>query len=229
MDGNHRFTPDSKEFNTVVKSKESSTGRNPYQTPPLEHNGTHHQTNYSRKKTNLAIIISNFLSEISRPLSNGKINNSTHNILKFLNEVLKRSKCSKENAVLATFYFQKIHQSRGVRDESSLPEFSHCSRRIFLCCLILSHKFLDDNTYSMKNWQIISGLHAKDLSLMERWCLGKLNYELAIPYDEFLLWETNTLMKAKLRVGTPANAPVKRPRESDNDYDANSWKQIKSC
>ena len=68
MDGNHRFTPDSKEFNTVVKSKESSTGRNPYQTPPLEHNGTHHQTNYSRKKTNLAIIISNFLSEISRPL-----------------------------------------------------------------------------------------------------------------------------------------------------------------
>ncbi|CAI7157325.1 ASB_collapsed_G0024770.mRNA.1.CDS.1 [Saccharomyces cerevisiae] len=50
MDGNHRFTPDSKEFNTVVKSKESSTGRNPYQTPPLEHNGTHHQTNYSRKE-----------------------------------------------------------------------------------------------------------------------------------------------------------------------------------
>lgn len=229
MYGNHRFTPDSKEFNAVVKSKEFSTSRNPYQTPPSEYNSIHHQTDHIKRKTNLAITISDFLSEISRPLSNGKINNSTHNILKFLNEVLKRSKCSKENAVLATFYFQKIYQPRDAQHESSLPEFSHCSRRIFLCCLILSHKFLNDNTYSMKNWQIISGLHAKDLSLMERWCLGKLNYELAVSYDELLLWETNTLMKKKFHSGTPANAPMKRPRESDHDCDVHSWKLIKSC
>ncbi|CAI4063682.1 Pcl5p SKDI_08G1150 [Saccharomyces kudriavzevii IFO 1802] len=220
MYGNHRFTPDSREFDAGAKSKDFSTSNNPYQTPPSETNSTYPQTNSIKRKTNLALTISAFLSDISRPLSNGKINNSPQNILKFLNEVFKRSKCSKENAILATFYFQRIYRSRA-QNESSLPEFSRCSKRIFLCCLILSHKFLNDNTYSMKNWQIISGLHAKDLSLMERWCLGKLNYELAIPCSDLLLWETNTLMKRA--------SMAKRPGDADHDFDAHPRKLIKSC
>ncbi|CAI4039448.1 hypothetical protein SMKI_08G1140 [Saccharomyces mikatae IFO 1815] len=226
MYGNHRFTPDSKEFDAVVKSKDFSTSSNPYQTPPSETSSTQHQTNCIKRKTNLATIISEFLSEISRPLSNGKINNSSQNILKFLNEVFKRSKCSKENAVLATFYFQRIYQSHKAGNESSLPEFSLCSKRIFLCCLILSHKFLNDNTYSMKNWQIISGLHAKDLSFMERWCLGRLDYELAVSYNDLSMWETRTLMKRRF-YGT--NNPVKRPRESDHGCDTSSRKLVKFC
>ena len=140
---NHKFTPDSKEFGAVVKGKNLTTSSNPYQTPPTETNSTPPQTSSIKRKTNLAIIISNFASEISRPLSNGKINNSPQNILKFLNEVFKRSKCSKENAVLATFYFQKIYQSN-IGDEPSLPEFSRCSKRIFLSCLIpVSYTHLD--------------------------------------------------------------------------------------
>lgn len=226
---NHRFTPDSKEFGVVVKGKNLSTSSNPYQTPPTETNSTPPPPQLSsiKRKTNLAIIISNFASEISRPLSNNKIDNSPQNILKFLNEVFKRSKCSKENAVLATFYFQKIYQSN-IGDEPSLPEFSRCSKRIFLSCLILSHKFLNDNTYSMKNWQIISGLHAKDLSLMERWCLGKLDYQLAVPYSDLLLWETNTLMKKSHHIATPIITLPKRARDYDQDCNAHSRKLLKS-
>ncbi|EJS43437.1 pcl5p [Saccharomyces arboricola H-6] len=229
MYGNHRYTPDSKELGAVKKDKAFSTDNNPYQTPPSEITGsTHPQVSTIKRKTNLAIIISDFLSDISRRLSNSKINNSSQNILKFLNEVFKRSKCSKENAILATFYFQKIYQFH-TSSEASLPEFSHCSKRIFLCCLILSHKFLNDNTYSMKNWQIISGLHAKDLSLMERWCLGRLNYELAVPYSDLLLWETNTLMKKRPHTAGLTNAPEKRPRDPDHDCDLHSRKLLKSC
>ena len=125
--------------------------------------------------------IATLLSALTSNYSNQKINNSKHLILSFVNEITKRSKSSQHVVISATYIFHQFY-TKGLKTISMarLPEFSRCSKRIFLCCLILAHKFNNDSTFSMKTWGIISGLKPKDLSTMERWTLSILNYNIWI-------------------------------------------------
>ena len=140
------------------------------------------------------------LSMITTHLNNDLINNSIKTVIPFINEVIGRSKCSKQTILLAAVYFQNIYgvdiQAK-MNKKFVLPEFVHCAKRTFLCCLIIAHKFLNDNTFTMKSWHLISGLSQKHLSMMERWCLMKLNYNLNVNNTELLQLENDLLTMIK--------------------------------
>lgn len=110
----------------------------------------------------------------------------------FVAEVLKRSKSNRLIAVLAARYFKAVYAALQETPSNELPEFAKCSKRILLTCLILSHKYINDNTFSMKTWSSISGLNARDLSTMERWCLHKMDYNLYVEVNDILASENET-------------------------------------
>lgn len=97
--------------------------------------------------------------------------------------------------MLAAVYFEKIYQV-----SNEIPDFGRCPRRIYLCCLILAHKFLHDKTLSLNAWRLISGLKPRELSFMERWCLGRLDYQLHIKDEELRALEGKLLKLAKSHI-----------------------------
>ena len=128
----------------------------------------------------------------------------------FVTEVLKRSKSNRLIALLAARYFKAIYAALQDIPTSDLPEFAKCSKRIMLTCLILAHKYINDNTFSMKTWSSISGLNARDISTMERWCLHKMNYNLYVDVDDILASETETFIVQTVSRG------CKRRMDEDN-------------
>lgn len=166
-----------------------------YQTPPYEsrrHNEAPSPESASSNSSELLINqIAKLLSRLTMNRCTTKIKNDSTLLNGFLKEVLKRSKCNKKVVLLSTLYFQKIDST--VDEVEELPEFAKCSKRIFLSCLILAHKFLNDNTFTLKTWNLISGLNPKDLAYMERWCLGKLDYRLLVSENELCDLETSLL------------------------------------
>ncbi|SCU84804.1 LAMI_0C08944g1_1 [Lachancea mirantina] len=155
----------------------------------------------SVEQQKLVSVIATLLSALTSNFSNHKINNSKQHVAAFLTTVLKRSRCSKAVTILATFYFHKLYSSK-LHSVVDLPEFSRCSRRIFLSCLILAHKYLNDRSFSMETWHCVSGLPSRDISSMERWCLNKLEYELFVTGEALLEWQNTVLHFGKV---TPAS------------------------
>ncbi|CAL9732343.1 PHO85 cyclin-5 [Monosporozyma unispora] len=200
-----------------------------YQTPPRE-DIKHEQEQIKTEnlvdpsKASTALIIHNIsrlLSNITQNLQVGKINNSVQTIRSFIIEILKRSKCNKMTTILASFYINKLYQNQV--DLNKLPEFAKCSKRMFLICLIISHKFLTDNTYSMKTWSHITGLPVKTLNNMERWCLNKLNYELFVKKDILQNWTIN-LSKDTLNI---IKSSTHQKRRINNEF--NSLSSSSQC
>lgn len=138
--------------------------------------------------------IATLLSALTSNFSNQRINNSKHLILVFLNEITRRSKSSQDVVISATYLFDRIYNVNLKNiSMSKMPEFSRCSKRIFLCCLIIAHKFQNDSTFSMKTWSLISGLKAKDLASMERWTLSILNYNVWVESSILKTWSRSVL------------------------------------
>ncbi|CCD23858.1 Pcl5p NDAI_0C01980 [Naumovozyma dairenensis CBS 421] len=150
----------------------------------------------SKLEYNMSLVdtIAEFLSETVKYLSTKKVPNEKSSIKTYLMEILKRSQSSRNNVIVASFYFQKLYNSVQLNQDPN-PEFVHCSKRIFLSCLILSHKFLNDKTFSMKAWSLISGISKRDLSILERWCLMRLNYHLVVDVTEINKWSFTNLKK----------------------------------
>ncbi|CCF60582.1 hypothetical protein KAFR_0K02280 [Kazachstania africana CBS 2517] len=202
----HQFTPCSKELASVhndnISVNQDLQSHFAYQTPPYELNKTRLCNIDSKKrrcdsKNSSAALMDNItflLYDLTSRFEKSKINNSIDKIRTFITEVLKRSKSNKHVAVLASFYFQKLH---GLNSKD-IPEFAKCPKRIFLVCLILAHKFSNDVTFSNKSWSLISGLKSKDLSVMERFCLNQLNYDLFIKPTVLTDWE-NELTKRSMK------------------------------
>lgn len=168
-----------------------------YQTPPYE---PHKKCSCSSPKLSsssehIIIKIGLTLCRRTSSVSTEKIKNDIKSVTAFLREVVRRSKSNKKNAVLALSYFNKLYDSQSAKVK--LPDFARCAKRIFLSCLILAHKFLNDNSFNMKTWSLISGLTVKDLCLMERWCLDKLDYNLYIMEHDFLKLEDDLGAKKK--------------------------------
>lgn len=202
-----------------------------YQTPPRE-NVKHVQKqeqSYSKainivdpSKASTALIIHNtshLLSNITKKLQVGKIDNSVETIRPFIIEILKRSKCNKVTTISASFYINKLYQNQ--TDLNKLPEFAKCSKRMFLICLIISHKFLVDNTYSMKTWSHITGLPVKILNDMERWCLNKLNFKLFIEKDILQNW-TLRLSQDTLSITTSIHQKRKINDDHGDEFSSSS-------
>ncbi|CEP62277.1 Pcl5p LALA0_S05e01860g [Lachancea lanzarotensis] len=165
------------------------------------------------------------LSGLTSKFSNNRVNNTKQHLVAYLTEIIKRAKCSKKIVLLSTFYFHKLYAYK-LDSITNLPEFSRCSKRVYLCCLVLAHKFLNDQTFSMASWQRISGLPCKDLSTMERWCLTILDYELFTTDAELTMWcdkhiynrlvDAEKVTNKRVRDGqvTVLPSPIKRARRS---------------
>lgn len=197
-----------------------------YQTPPYEVSldNVIKRTPVGRKRSNSLSDLLNKINKLmmicTRDFQKNKITNAN---IKFLTEVLKRSKSNKLITILSCQYFKKIYQNLNESNinTNELPQFAKCSKRIFLSCLILSHKFINDNTFSMKTWSSISGLNSKDLSTMERWCLSKLDYNLA--------WDLNKLMDSEtdlFEIIQPTRIVVGKRIRDDEIYDMNKKTKI---
>ncbi|CAR27335.1 hypothetical protein ZYGR_0I06090 [Zygosaccharomyces rouxii] len=112
-------------------------------------------------------------------------------IRRFLKELLRRSQCNRRSALLAAAYVENIYQTMG--DENG-DDFAKCAKKVYLSCLIISNKFLNDKTLSFRTWRLVSGLTPAEMSTMERWCLDKLDYHLYIKDAE--LYDLEKRMRA---------------------------------
>ncbi|CCD24090.1 cyclin family protein NDAI_0C04300 [Naumovozyma dairenensis CBS 421] len=139
--------------------------------------------------------IASFLSETAKKYSTTRINNDVQSLKSFINEITKRSKSKRNILLLATYYFQKLYTSLSTCPVSTIPEFAFCAKRSFLTCIIIAHKYLNDSTFSMESWSLISGLNKKALSTIERWCLGKLDYNLFVDDLQFGSWQRKCLFQ----------------------------------
>ena len=141
--------------------------------------------------------VATLLSALTSNFSNQRINNSKQLILHFINEVVKRSKSSQLVVIQATYLFHQIY-TKALKPVSitDMPEFARCSKRVFLSCLILAHKFNNDSTFSMKTWCLISGLKPRDLANMERWTLSTLDYKLRIESSVLNKWYNTVLSES---------------------------------
>lgn len=219
----HQVTPDSSHLGLDSVSTNCNNIPSFYHSPPHVDPAKNKHTEIkivdtSKKYTALIIHnISILLSKFTKNLQVGTIDNSVQSIRPFIIEILKRSKCNKTTTLLASYYVHKLYRSQ--IDLTKLPEFAKCSKRIFLTCLIISHKFLTDNTYTMKTWSQITGLSVKVLNDMERWCLNKLNYGLYVKKELLQHW-TLKMSQNTLNINGDTCITEKRKYDSDVQYDS---------
>lgn len=117
-------------------------------------------------------------------------------VRKFVKELLRRSQCNRRAAILAAAYVGKIYQK--MEDEND-DKSAHSVKKIYLSCLIISNKFLNDRTMSFKTWRLVCGLTPAEMSSRERWCLDKLNYHLYIKDAELYELERGLRAFSKLK------------------------------
>lgn len=188
-----------RETNSTMVDTGDLDRRLAYQTPPYEQwkNTSCYSPPALLSSDTLVSRISVALCQRTCKISTDKIKNEVKSVGSFVREVLRRSESNTKITVLAFTYFNKVYDGQSSRDK--LPEFARCSKRIFLGCLILAHKFLNDNSFTMKTWNMISGLKQKDLCLMERWCLDRLDYKLLVSEGEYAVFEKRLLAASNKR------------------------------
>ncbi|QLL33382.1 hypothetical protein HG536_0E02930 [Torulaspora globosa] len=189
-----------KEANLVMVDTNDLDRRLAYQTPPYEQwkSTLCSASPGPLSSDTLVSRIGMALCERTSKISTDKIRNEAGSVSSFVREVLRRSKSNTRSTVLAFAYFNKVYDGQSVKDK--LPEFARCSKRVFLSCLILANKFLNDNSFAMKTWHMISGLRQKDLCLMERWCLDRLDYKLLVTETEYAVFENRLFVASNKRM-----------------------------
>lgn len=170
-----------------------------YQTPPYEPRRacSFPPQSVSLYSEQLIAKITTVLCQRTEKISTNKIKNEVKNVNEFLREVLRRSKSNRKTALVAFGYFQRIYD--GHVSSGKVPDFARCSKRIYLSCLILAHKYLNDNSFTMKTWNMISGLSQSDLCLMEKWCLVRLDYRLSIAETDLKVLQDSLVTRKRAR------------------------------
>lgn len=83
----------------------------------------------------------------------------------------------------------------------SAPGFTRSLRKLYLCGVILAHKFIQDMTFSMKSWSRVTGLSAREISIMERWALRRMDYNLYVDVEGFSAWKNDVFGGKKVSSG----------------------------
>lgn len=155
-----------------------------YQTPPYGECGSVESSpklsNNSDRSTFNELLVDEIALFLTLNMKN-TAKDDFKSIRRFLKELLRRSQCNRRCALLAAAYVERIYQNTGDED---LEDFAKCIRKVYLSCLIISNKFLNDRTLSLRTWRLVSGLMPAEMSTRERWCLGKLDYHLYIKDTE---------------------------------------------
>jgi len=104
----------------------------------------------------------------------------------FISETLRRSQTSFSTLQLALYYV--VHSCAAPAYALQSTMVSRCGRRTFLSALMLSTKFLQDQTYTTRAWSRICGLGCKELNRNEADLLMCLDYKLAVASQTFTNW-----------------------------------------
>ncbi|KAL1923493.1 uncharacterized protein VTP21DRAFT_8473 [Calcarisporiella thermophila] len=115
----------------------------------------------------------------------------------FIEVSLRRSHSTFAVFQLALLYLFRV---KGRLDShiSDLPSQLQCGRRIFVGCLILANKYLQDRNYSNKAWSKIVGLPKSEVNQLEISMLQLLDWKLFVGVDIFLRWSRMLMMQSRL-------------------------------
>jgi len=109
-------------------------------------------------------------------------------------EIVKATQIPLSAVVAALIYAERV---------SSLHEMN-CGHCLFVGCMLLASKFVQDVTFNNKFWADISHFSLPFLNSLEVFLLQILRCELYIHPDEYLAWETSYLSERKTRTTTVA-------------------------
>ncbi|KAI8904382.1 cyclin-domain-containing protein, partial [Gorgonomyces haynaldii] len=102
---------------------------------------------------------------------------------KFTANILKTTSLPFSVVILALKY---IHRIKSRRPDLKGAEGSEC--RLLLCALMLSMKYLVDNTYSNKTWHKVSKIPLQEINITEIEFMGQLGYDLHVSEEEYFVW-----------------------------------------
>ncbi|KAI8986516.1 cyclin-domain-containing protein [Pilobolus umbonatus] len=101
----------------------------------------------------------------------------------FCQNILKLTRVSNSCVLLSLYYIYKLKNAYPSIQGSMGSEV-----RLFTTALILSNKFLDDNTFTNKTWSDVSSVPLSELNIMEIEFLSALNYRIYIHPSHFFSW-----------------------------------------
>ncbi|ORX56960.1 hypothetical protein DM01DRAFT_1271828, partial [Hesseltinella vesiculosa] len=103
----------------------------------------------------------------------------------FCQKIIKATQISCTCIVLSLYY---IHRLRSAYPHITASMGSEI--RLFTTALVLSNKYLEDNTFTNKTWSQVSSIPINELNIMEMEFLCALEYNLHLPHDQFQQWQT---------------------------------------
>ncbi len=139
------------------------------------------------------------LLETLWPKQQDSKSSSSPSLLWFVSETLRRSKSSYSTLQVALYYLILLKPKilSITQLETATPNcLLDCPRRTFLTSLIVSAKYLQDQTYSLKSWSRITGLRLKEIKNYELQFLKAIKYDLYIKKDVYYKWSSLLLKSA---------------------------------
>ncbi|KAK9768798.1 PHO85 cyclin-5 [Basidiobolus ranarum] len=109
----------------------------------------------------------------------------------FIRETIRRSKSTFSVLQVALIYLVRIKGplAKYVSPKAT-PDFTKCSRRMFIASLILASKFLQDKNYMNRAWAKIMGVKVTEINHIEQIFLQLIDYQLFVPVSTFTQWST---------------------------------------
>jgi hypothetical protein len=101
---------------------------------------------------------------------------------KWLTTVLGVTQVSQNVILLALLFIYRLKQNNPTVKPGS-------EYRLLTVALMLSNKFLDDNTYSNKTWADVSEISVQEIHIMEIEFLGNIRYSLFTSQNEWEDWK----------------------------------------
>jgi hypothetical protein len=86
--------------------------------------------------------------------------------------------------ILSLMVLDKFLTSKIILSESNV-------HKVFFTCLMETHKFFDDNTFTNKDYARMCGVSVDDLLKMEIYFLESINFNLFIKDDDFIKYKNN--------------------------------------
>ncbi|KAJ3109451.1 hypothetical protein HDU97_006696 [Phlyctochytrium planicorne] len=123
--------------------------------------------------------------------------------LRFIREILRRSRTSFSTLQLALLYIVRLRNQLSTKGakiaekegSSARTHASLCGRRMFLSALIVAAKYLQDRNYSNKAWAKISGLTLEEINQNEFEFLSIIDYDLYVSHKTYTTWSTMLLAR----------------------------------
>ncbi|KZT61851.1 hypothetical protein CALCODRAFT_479615 [Calocera cornea HHB12733] len=108
--------------------------------------------------------------------------NPSKDFITFMQGLLSTTQLSRSVVVLALYYVYKLRQSAAV------PASRGSETRLAVAALMLSNKYVDDNTYTNRTWSDVSHLPLNDINKAEQEFLNGINHNLCVNRPTYDAW-----------------------------------------